>query len=287
MKKRELSFNQVVKDEKKFSLLITFAMSYAAIIIACILVYNLVAFNNASLLDKMYSLFNFMSALNQGSSSFVFINLLLISQLIIILISMPIIAKWLDGMRIKKAIKNGILELKSKYFWKYILKIYIPFGLILGLGDILFNKIMSSLDASFYAYVFESKLYMVLLVIIFAVIAILIATISNIIFVGNICYLRGEKDIRILKVLKSIPNREINKLLIFNAISLVIGMLSLLIIVIPMYTFDAMTFVKNIIDLLIALFVVIAVTKTILVYVFSCLILNISSKVEKKIETER
>lgn len=281
MKKRELSFNQVVKGEKKFSLLITFAMSYTAILISCMFIYNLVAFKNAVPLEKLNSLFKFMGAYEKGSGIFLTINLLIISQVIVMLLIVPITAKWLDGMRIKDAIKNGILELSNKYFWKYLLKIYLPFTIILGLGDVLFKKILSSLDASFYLKLFESNLYLILFAIAIIVISILIATISNILFVGNICYLRGDKQTRILKVLKSIPNREINKLLIFNVISLVVGMLASLIIVIPLYTFDAMTFIKNIIDLLIALFAVIAITKTISVYVFSCLVINITSKVGK------
>lgn len=281
MKKRELSFNQVVKGEKKFSLLITFAMSYTAILISCMFIYNLVAFNNAVPLEKFKSLFKFIGAYEKGSGIFLTINLLIFSQIIVMLLIVPIIAKWLDGMRIKDAIKKGISELNSKYFWEYLLLIYIPFMIILGLGDVFFTNLLSSLDASFYLKLFESNLYLILTAIAIMVIAVLIATISNILFVGNICYLRGDKQTRILKVLKSIPNREINKLLIFNVISLVVGMLASLIIVIPLYTFDVMTFIKNIIDLLIAFFAVIAITKTILVYVFSCLVINITSKVGK------
>lgn len=270
------SFNQIFKGEVKLIALFTFIIAVIPVISEFIMISDINGFRNLTIIQQLATL------IGKYEYSLTDLTIFTISGLIVSAISIPfiaaIMAHRLNGEQPSQAINSGLREIKSKRFWNFNLKVYLPYIIVVAIIIIIMMFIPESTVLSIMASIVESTLLQVIVIILLAVISIVVSTISGALFVTNIAYMRGANHIR--DVLEFIPGREINKLFIFNLSELLAMGLIILSFVVPIMFMTPVSLLQNILSILIGFIVVLIIFQICFLYLRFSLYMNIGSKIE-------
>ncbi|WOO87632.1 hypothetical protein RZE82_01435 [Mollicutes bacterium LVI A0039] len=269
------SFKQVVTQEYKVVLLYIFVILLVPIIAQVSMIDILSTINNATLEQKIAILY---SATTLNTVNFDLLrNLGFIVNVLAVLFFAPVFARKLNGQRLLHSLRDAFKDIKSKRFWNYIIKVYVPIVVAL----IAISYLIEATASPVMKIIVGSPILAIIFSILLIILLIIIATLMGVSFVANIAYLRGTN--RIKDVLKSIPNRELVKLILFNSLVAIIVTAIVAGFVVPLLSISILELIASILSILIKFLIVFIIIQPIISYLRINLYLNIASKIKVKL----
>lgn len=275
---QQKSIKQVVKGEYKLVLLLTALFIFLPTIAAIISISDLIAFNSAPIMQKV------AAVIGLGDSPFHDVSSILLIHGLLLIVLLPVcaatIARKLNGQRLLHSIRDGFKDAKQKRFWTYVLKVYLPYYVVLVISTIVLRQVVSSVQfLNAFAEVLMSVPLTIVVMLMIIIIASLIASISGIVFIANIVYMRA--DMRIKHSFQAITTRDINKYVSFNIITIVIFTVIFTIFFSKLMTLEIIELFQAIIGYIITVEVIILILQLLLTFIRIVLFVNIASRAEK------
>lgn len=269
------SFKQVLTKEYKSVIFLTVLVLIIPVILELIQISDLVQlshFSGKELYQILMGKLEFSYLSNQ--------SLLMIMGIVGLFVTptLPLImARLLNGEKILSSVKGALKDYGNKRTWNYIFKVLLPMLLFYIAMYVLITLIPSSSIDTLIVKLAGSLPLSIFTLILTTIIVVLIITISNIVLIANIAYMRGTE--RIKDIFKAIPSREINKLVIFNMIDVIIMVAIIIIYFKYIAAQSVLTLLLNVWKLLITFKVIILIPQIIMGYLRIALYYNVASKV--------
>ncbi len=265
------SFKQVVKNEYKLIFIVLIMILFIPFLMSSLIISDILTFSNFSVIEKA------MVVLGISKFNFTNIDVLAVLSVFTTLVCIPIIgilfARKLQGYRIKKCLLFLIKDIKRKRTWNYILKVYVPIFLITLFGGML---ISNSVD-QFAIKILESNLVLLVLILI-ALFSIFAVSLLDLLIIASIKYYSSNE--RIKNVIKNIPTRECNKVLILNFIQTsTIGFTAIMFFIF-IIMLKPLTFISNLSTIIIVFMIVSMFYQFIFLYLKLNLYMNSASKIK-------
>lgn len=277
-KQNKKSIKQVIRGEYKIIGLFILIFLLFPLISEIALISDLNRFNSLSVLEKVGALL--------GLTDFTFTNVDILSlfSLVVTIVAVPlfaiIMARKLNGQRLLHAIRDGFKDLGTKRPWNYILKVYLPYIAVIAVVVIGVSFISDQTILNVVSNLVQSTALSVVVIILVAVLSVVVASISGTLFVAFVAYLRGAP--RIKAVFNAIPSREINKLLVFNLVEVLTGILILGCFIVPALLMEPLNLIQSVVSMIIGLLVAIIIYQIVFLYLKFSIYMNIASKIETR-----
>ncbi len=278
----KMSIKQVIRKEYKIIGLFSIIAILLPFISEAIFVTDLIRYNHLSFIEK------FAVLLGRSDFAFTDVSLLALIGMIISTVCIPIfaviMARKINGQRLLDSISEGLKDIGTGRFWQYVAKVYLPFFLIIFAATFSIRFIPETVVLNILGSLLTSNIALVIAGLLLIIISILVTSIAGTIFVANTVYMRSECGVR--EAFKAIPSRETNKLIIFNAIESVVGVVILVGFISYLLLQNPINFIASVISVTIGLVLMIMIYQLIFIYLRFSLYMNIGSKVELAVREE-
>lgn len=229
-KQNKKSIKQAFATEYNLILLLVVVTTILPVMINVVLISNLYRLSNLGILDIV------MNIIGYGTFQFIDVTGLIYISAIVSIVITPIIAviigQKIAGADLLQSIKSGCAKVKTKNFWNYILKVYVPFYVVIIIGIVILNVFSDSIIRITGKALLDPNWIIVAIIGICLILSIIISSVASIIFVANSVYITGSP--RIKAAFKKILTREINKLVAFNAMVSIVCIGLVLVFTIPL-----------------------------------------------------
>lgn len=277
-KQNKMSIKQVIKNEYKSIGFFALIVLLFPLISEGILLADLTRFNNLQPLQKLATL------IGVGDFSFTNTQFLSYFTIIVTIIAVPLLAlvmaRKLNGQRLLHSIRDGFQDFGSKRSWNYILKVYLPYILVIVVLVVIMSLIPATTLLNLASSLMESTALAIVVLILVLILSVVISSIAGVLFVGNVVYMRGAP--RIKAVFKAIPNRETNKILIFNLVEILVLVVIIGCFAVPVMSMQPLSLLTKAVSIMIGFLIVIIIYQILFMYLRFSLYMNVASKVEVK-----
>lgn len=274
--KNKSSINQVVKAEYKFIIFISALLLLPWIITQIVLIFDLVKFNNLGLMGQFQVLL--------GMGDFSFSNLMIVGGIMAIVRFglLPLFAnttaRRINGQGKKEAINAGLDDYKQKRTWNYMLKVVVPFILIMGLISFLLKLIPANTWITVLSSIMSSALLMVVVTILIIAIVVILLTLVSLVMVGYTIYMRGELGIK--QSLNTVSKSQVNLLLGFNVIDVLGKFFILIMFSIPLLSMSVEQLFVDAIPIIIMATVVLVIYEILIYFYRITVYMSAASNIE-------